>query len=177
MYLVHGRSRLGHRDLLRHHRTVGPRGATLIVDEGELSIPNAGIGSSRSRRWNVWYTAPTAIRMMLRRVRRRSSPDEVRPEPRFDSSPVSASPSNPEAVTWGIRRLFGLPFHDNWWQTETGGHHDRQLPSSRPYRPGSMGRPVPGIDRRRPRPRRPGARLIVDAEDGHRPDRRARRRW
>jgi acetyl-CoA synthetase len=53
-------------------------------------------------------------------------------------------PLNPEAVVWG-RKAFGLPFHDNWWQTETGGIMISNF-ASMDVRPGSMGRPLPGID-------------------------------
>jgi acetyl-CoA synthetase len=53
-------------------------------------------------------------------------------------------PLNPEAVVWS-RDAFGLPFHDNWWQTETGGIMIANF-ASMPIRPGSMGRPLPGID-------------------------------
>jgi hypothetical protein len=72
-----------------------------------------------------------------------------RPAPGFDTSSLRflasvGEPLNPEAVTWG-REAFGLPFHDNWWQTETGGiliANDRDMD----IKPGSMGRPLPGID-------------------------------
>lgn len=53
-------------------------------------------------------------------------------------------PLNPEAVVWG-ERAFGLPIHDNWWQTETGGIMISNYLSME-IRPGSMGRPLPGID-------------------------------
>jgi acetyl-CoA synthetase len=53
-------------------------------------------------------------------------------------------PLNPEGVVWG-EEAFGLPFHDNWWQTETGGIMIANF-ASMDIRPGSMGRPVPGIE-------------------------------
>ena len=53
-------------------------------------------------------------------------------------------PLNPEGVLWG-QTVFGQPFHDTWWQTETGAimiaNH-----GAHPVRPGSMGRPLPGIE-------------------------------
>jgi acetyl-CoA synthetase len=52
-------------------------------------------------------------------------------------------PLNPEAVVWGERAL-GLPIHDNWWQTETGNILIANYPVM-PIRPGSMGRPMPGV--------------------------------
>ena len=53
-------------------------------------------------------------------------------------------PLNPEAVVWG-QEAFGLPFHDNWWQTETGGIMIANF-AAMAVRPGSMGRPLPGIE-------------------------------
>ncbi len=51
---------------------------------------------------------------------------------------------NPEAVRWG-EEAFGLPIHDNWWQTETGGIMIANY-AAMDIRPGSMGQPMPGID-------------------------------
>jgi acetyl-CoA synthetase len=53
-------------------------------------------------------------------------------------------PLNPEAVIWS-KAVFGMPFHDNWWQTETGGIMIANF-ASMEVRPGSMGRPLPGIE-------------------------------
>src|SRR5690606_27170004 len=53
-------------------------------------------------------------------------------------------PLNPEAVVWS-EKTFGRPFHDNWWQTETGGIMVANY-ASQPVRPGSMGRPLPGVE-------------------------------
>jgi acetyl-CoA synthetase len=53
-------------------------------------------------------------------------------------------PLNPEAVLWGVE-AFGRPFHDNWWQTETGGIMIANF-LALPVKPGSMGLPLPGID-------------------------------
>ncbi len=53
-------------------------------------------------------------------------------------------PLNPEAVLWGVE-AFGRPFHDNWWQTETGGIMIANFPAL-PVKPGSMGLPLPGIE-------------------------------
>jgi acetyl-CoA synthetase len=52
-------------------------------------------------------------------------------------------PLNPEAVVWGQEAL-GLPIHDNWWQTETGGIMIANY-AAMDIRPGSMGRPIPGV--------------------------------
>jgi acetyl-CoA synthetase len=53
-------------------------------------------------------------------------------------------PLNPEAVVWGIE-AFGLPFHDNWWQTETGAVMVANF-ASVDIKPGSMGLPIPGVE-------------------------------
>jgi acetyl-CoA synthetase len=63
-------------------------------------------------------------------------------------------PLNPEAVVWA-QKAFGRPFHDNWWQTETGGIMIANF-ASMEVRPGSMGRPLPGID----------AAIVERSEDG-----------
>jgi acetyl-CoA synthetase len=52
-------------------------------------------------------------------------------------------PLNPEAVVWGEQAL-GLPIHDTWWQTETGAIMISNFPGMQ-IRPGSMGRPIPGV--------------------------------
>jgi acetyl-CoA synthetase len=52
-------------------------------------------------------------------------------------------PLNPEAIRWGLK-VFGLPIHDNWWQTETGGILIANYPCM-PIKLGSMGKPLPGI--------------------------------
>ncbi|MDO8534942.1 MAG: AMP-binding protein, partial [Xanthobacteraceae bacterium] len=67
---------------------------------------------------------------------------------RFDLSTLRfissvGEPLNPEAVVWGVE-AFGKPFHDNWWQTETGGIMIANFPSM-DVKPGSMGRPLPGV--------------------------------
>jgi len=53
-------------------------------------------------------------------------------------------PLNPEAVIWGVEKL-KMPIHDNWWQTETGAIMIANF-TSQTIRPGSMGRPLPGIE-------------------------------
>ena len=95
----------------------------------------------RDQKVTVWYTAPTAIRRLMR------MPGE--PRARYDLSALRlihsvGEPLNPEAVVWGQRAL-GLPIHDNWWQTETGGIMIANF-AAMDIRPGSMGRPVPGVE-------------------------------
>ncbi|MDZ4134729.1 MAG: AMP-binding protein, partial [Paracoccaceae bacterium] len=89
----------------------------------------------------VWYTAPTAIRMMMR------AGAGVAKGHDFSALRFLASvgePLNAECVIWG-QQVFGHPFHDNWWQTETGGIMIANTPAM-DIRPGSMGKPLPGID-------------------------------
>src|SRR3990167_5960252 len=57
--------------------------------------------------------------------------------------PSVGEPLNPEPIRWGIK-AFGMPFHDNWWQTETGGILIANYPAM-DIKPGSMGKPLPGI--------------------------------
>ena len=115
-------------------------GVTSIVDEADFD----------AERWyrildeqkvSVWYTAPTAIRMLMKAgaeiARKRSYPAL-----RFIAS--VGEPLNPEAVWWG-KEVLGLPIHDNWWQTETGGIMIANTPAF-DIKPGSMGRPLPGIE-------------------------------
>jgi len=114
-------------------------GVTSIVDEGEFDAER-WYRILDEQRVTVWYTAPTAIRMLMKAgadVARRHR----RPALRFIAS--VGEPLNAEAVWWGLETL-GLPIHDNWWQTETGGIILGNTPSQ-DIKPGSMGRPLPGI--------------------------------
>jgi acetyl-CoA synthetase len=92
-------------------------------------------------RVTVWYTAPTAIRMMMRLGAEAVKGYDLSAL-RFAAS--VGEPLNPEAVVWG-QEAFGLPFHDNWWQTETGGIMIANFPAL-DIKPGSMGKPLPGIE-------------------------------
>jgi acetyl-CoA synthetase len=114
-------------------------GVTSIVVEAEFDAQTWYAVLERER-VSVWYTAPTAIRMMMK-----LGAEAVRG---YDLSALRfmasvGEPLNPEAVVWGVE-AFGLPFHDNWWQTETGGIMIANL-AALDIRPGSMGRPLPGI--------------------------------
>jgi acetyl-CoA synthetase len=116
------------------------RGVTTVVDEAEFD----------AERWyrtleregvTVWYTAPTAIRRLMRL--------DMKPLELYDLSKLRfvasvGEPLNPEAVVWG-RQALNLTIHDNWWQTETGGIMIANY-AAEEVRPGSMGRPVPGVE-------------------------------
>ncbi|MCD6173563.1 MAG: acetate--CoA ligase [Sulfurimonas sp.] len=115
-------------------------GVTNIVDEGEFDAVR-WYKILQGEKVSVWYTAPTAIRRLMR--------IDSEPTKEYDLSSLRliqsvGEPLNPEAVIWGEKKL-KLPIHDNWWQTETGGIMISNL-ISQTIRPGSMGRPLPGIE-------------------------------
>jgi len=91
-------------------------GATMIVDEAEFDAPR-WYGILQSEAVTVWYTAPTAIRMLMKAGKDLPGSYDLS-RLRFLAS--VGEPLNPEAVIWS-NEVFGKPFHDNWWQTETGG--------------------------------------------------------
>lgn len=114
-------------------------GASTLVYAGRFN-PEKWYQLIEDYQVNVWYTAPTAIRMLAA-----AGMDLVK---KHDLSSLRhlasvGEPLNPEAVWWGLK-AFGLPFHDNWWQTETGGIMIANYPCM-DIKPGSMGKPVPGI--------------------------------
>jgi len=144
-------------------------GITLVADEGDFDAERWYDILERER-VSVWYTAPTAVRMMMKSgaqaARARSFP-----RLRFIASVGEAL--NPAAVVWGIE-AFGLPIHDNWWQTETGGIMVANY-AALDIRPGSMGRPLPGVDARIVRRAADGA--IEAAPDGEEGELALRRGW
>jgi acetyl-CoA synthetase len=89
----------------------------------------------------VWYTAPTAIRMLMKLGKEVVGKYDLAAL-RFMAS--VGEPLNPEAVVWS-QEAFGMPFHDNWWQTETGGIMIANYPAM-DVKPGSMGKPLPGVE-------------------------------
>jgi acetyl-CoA synthetase len=114
-------------------------GVTNVVVEAEFDA-QTWYAVLQSERVTVWYTAPTAIRMMMRLG------SEALRGYDFSALRFMASvgePLNPEGVLWGLE-AFGMPFHDNWWQTETGGIMIANF-AALDVKPGSMGRPLPGI--------------------------------
>ncbi len=110
------------------------------------AVLDAGFSAERwysfieKRRVTVWYSAPTAIRLLMKEGRA--------PVERHDLSSLRhlasvGEPLNAEAVHWS-REAIGLPFHDTYWQTETGCIVVTNLPGM-PIKAGSMGKPFPGI--------------------------------
>ena len=115
-------------------------GLTSIIDEADFDAER-WYSILKAERITVWYTAPTAIRMLMK-VGAAAARRQAFPALRFLAS--VGEPLNPEAVVWGVD-AFGKPFHDNWWQTETGGIMIANF-AAMEVRPGSMGRPLPGIE-------------------------------
>ena len=117
-------------------------GVTLIVDEAEFD-PERWYDVLQAQGVSVWYTAPTAIRMLMKAGAPLAAKFEF-PRLRFIAS--VGEPLNPEAVWWG-QQVFGQPIHDNWWQTETGGIMIANT-AAMDVKPGSMGKPLPGVEAR-----------------------------
>ncbi|MBI4080515.1 MAG: acetate--CoA ligase [Candidatus Levybacteria bacterium] len=89
----------------------------------------------------VWYSAPTAIRMLM------AKGTPLVKKYNLSSLRYLASvgePLNPEAVIWG-KEAFGKYFHDTWWQTETGSIMITNTPNLE-VKPGSMGKPFPWVE-------------------------------
>tara|TARA_R110000772_G_scaffold11226_5_gene35319 strand:+ start:47 stop:1369 length:1323 start_codon:yes stop_codon:yes gene_type:complete len=113
---------------------------TMLVDAGEFDA-EAWYDFLEAEHVNVWYTAPTAIRLLM------MAGDDLPHARDLSALRFMASvgePLNPEAVVWS-NRVFGKPFHDNWWQTETGGIMISNY-AGMDVKPGSMGKPLPGIE-------------------------------
>jgi len=93
------------------------------------------------QRITVWYSAPTAIRSLMK------AGDEI--VGKFDLSCLRhlasvGEPLNAEAVVWS-EKIFNLPFLDTYWQTETGSMMITNFPGMK-IKPGSMGKAFPGIE-------------------------------
>jgi len=89
---------------------------TMIVDEAEFD-PKRWYQILEEEKVQVWYTAPTAIRMLMKAGAELPQSKDLSAL-RFMAS--VGEPLNPQAVVWG-NEVFGKPFHDTWWHTETGG--------------------------------------------------------
>jgi acetyl-CoA synthetase len=114
-------------------------GVTNVIRGGRFS-PQDWYNTLQKYKVTVWYSAPTAFRMLM------GAGDEVvKP---FDLSSVRhvlsvGEPLNPEVVRWGYK-VYGQRIHDTWWMTETGAQLICNYPSM-DIKPGSMGRPLPGV--------------------------------
>jgi acetyl-CoA synthetase len=134
-------------------------GITSVVDEADFDAERWYRVLSEQK-VSIWYTTPTAVRRMMRAgatLARKHDTQSLR----FIAS--VGEPLDPEAVLWG-RDAFGLPIHDTWWQTETGGIMIANF-ASMDIRPGSMGRALPGVEAAIVRRNRSGGVDVIGAPD------------
>ncbi|MGO3726674.1 acetate--CoA ligase, partial [Staphylococcus carnosus] len=115
-------------------------GVTNCIAGGRFS-PEAWYGMIEEFKVTVWYTAPTALRMLM------SAGDDV--VKKYDLSSLRevlsvGEPLNPEVIKWA-KEVLGHTVLDTWWMTETGGHMIVNYPSM-DVKLGSMGKPLPGIE-------------------------------
>ena len=114
-------------------------GTTVLVDQRDFDV-QSWYRTLQDEHVDVWYTSPTAVRMMMRAGTELSKAYDFS---RLRFMATVGEPLNPTAVLWG-QEAFGRPFHDTWWQTETGAIMIANDVDT-PIRPGSMGRPLQGI--------------------------------
>ena len=114
-------------------------GTTVVSYEGRFDA-RAWYSLIQRLRVSVWFTAPTALRMLMREGDALVRGHELGSLRHVCSA---GEPLNPEVVRWGLRAL-GQRIHDNWWQTETGAPCISNFRSV-PLKPGSMGLPLPGV--------------------------------
>ncbi|MDF2671543.1 MAG: acsA, partial [Paenibacillus sp.] len=115
-------------------------GATNVVRGGRFS-PQDWYTTLQRYGVTIWYSAPTAFRMLM------GAGDDVVKQ--YDLSSLRhvlsvGEPLNPEVVRWGMK-IYNQRIHDTWWMTETGGQLICNYPSMA-IKPGSMGRPIPGVE-------------------------------
>lgn len=115
-------------------------GVTNIIDKEEFDAVR-WYSILDEQNVNVWYTAPTAIRRLMRMD---TKPKEAYHLQKLRVILSVGEPLHAEAVLWG-RENFDIPILDSWWQTETGGIMICNYPSM-DVKPGSMGKPLPGIE-------------------------------
>jgi len=115
-------------------------GTTMVVHAGRFD-PTIWYTILEKYKVTVWYTAPTAIRMLMAKGEGLVKSHNLTSLRHLCSV---GEPLNPEAIRWGLK-AFGLPFHDTWWQTETGAMMMVNLPGM-DIKIGSMGKPFPGLE-------------------------------
>ncbi|MDP3941024.1 MAG: acetate--CoA ligase [bacterium] len=133
-------------------------GITTVVHGGRFD-PETWYGILQKHKVTVWYSAPTAVRMLMAK-----GTELVK---KFDLSSLRylasvGEPLNPEAVIWS-KEAFGMMFHDTWWQTETGSIMIANTPTTT-IKPGSMGFPVPWMQASI---RDDGGSELPDGEEGN----------
>ncbi len=114
-------------------------GASNVIVGGRFS-PESWYETIENFGVTVWYSAPTAFRMLM------GAGDEI--VKKYDLSSLRhvlsvGEPLNPEVIRWGMK-VFQKRIHDTWWMTETGAQVICNYPSMK-IKPGSMGKPLPGI--------------------------------
>ncbi|AMA53492.1 acetate--CoA ligase [Bacillus inaquosorum] len=115
-------------------------GATNVIVGGRFS-PESWYGTIEQLGVNVWYSAPTAFRMLM------GAGDEM--AAKYDLTSLRhvlsvGEPLNPEVIRWG-HKVFNKRIHDTWWMTETGSQLICNYPCM-DIKPGSMGKPIPGVE-------------------------------
>jgi acetyl-CoA synthetase len=113
--------------------TVVVRGGRFHANEWYATLEKYGV--------TVWFSAPTAFRLLMAK-------GERQPLQTYNLSKLrhvlsAGEPLNPEVIRWGMETL-QVRIHDNWWMTETGSSICANFRCN-PLRPGSMGKPLPGI--------------------------------
>lgn len=114
-------------------------GITNVIKGGRFDV-DAWYNCLQENGVTIWYSAPTAFRLLMARGEGK--------EKNYDLSKVRhicsvGEPLNPEVIYWGLE-AYDLPIHDTWWMTETGHELVCNYPSM-PIKPGSMGKPIPGV--------------------------------
>ena len=123
-------------------------GATTVFREGAIDYPQPGTFYEIIEKYgvNVLFTAPTALRMLMRYGEGYAKQHDLR-SLRFLT--CAGEPLNPEALRWSYEHICGNGewghIVDNWWQTETGGPC-LGTTATMPVRPGRVGRPLPGAE-------------------------------
>ena len=121
-------------------------GATTVFREGAIDYPHPGVFYEviENQGVNVIFTAPTALRMLMRHGESYPSQYDLRT---LRLLTCAGEPLNPEALRWSYEHICGNGewghVVDNWWQTETGGPCLGASPTI-PVRPGRVGKPLPG---------------------------------
>jgi len=115
-------------------------GTSNVIIGGRFS-PDAWYKTIEEFGVTVWYSAPTSFRMLM------GAGDEV--IKKYNLSTLRhilsvGEPLNPEVIRWGLK-VFNHRIHDTWWMTETGAHLICNYPSM-DIKPGSMGKPIPGVE-------------------------------
>lgn len=115
-------------------------GISMVIVGGRFS-PEAWYGALEKYKVTIWYSAPTAFRMLM------GAGNHVVEQ--YDLSHLRhvlsvGEPLNPEVIKWG-KEVLHHRIHDTWWMTETGAQMICNYPSM-DIKPGSMGKPLPGIE-------------------------------